>query len=984
MKLCYTQSGHGNSQKPQRSSRQWAGLRSKDSLDITFTALLLVIGVQTSTRAQIIPDSTLPTNSEVTQAGTTYTITNGSVEGPNLFHSFTQFSVPDGTTAFFDHATTINRVITRVTGNGQSTIDGLIQANGTADFFLLNPNGVVFGPDAQLDIGGSFITSSAQQIIFADGQVFSASNPTADPLLTINTPIGLQFGSSPGDIVVQGPGNRLGFDADNFVLDRSERPDGLQVNDGKTLAFVGGGVTLDGGNLTALDGRISLGGVDSDQLVGLSEASAGWQLDYGNVTTFQDIRLSNAASIDVSGTNGGDIHLEGQKIRLTGGSSVLATTLADGVGGQTVINASDRLVLTGFSTEADGTPILPSSVISGLETDATGIGGTIEVQTPILRLVRGGAIASNNLGSGVTRDLTVTAPRRIVVDGGIPELEFSGGLLVDVYGEGDGGALLIDTGLLFVTGGGEVSASTLGGGDSGALTITAETVDVFGGAPVLFSSQIVTSVQPDASGNANNLAIVTDQLFVSGGAIITSDTFGQGNGGDLRISAQTIDLFGASPSGLSSGLFAGTEFVGNGGNLFVDAHTIQVAGGADIQTSTISSGNAGNLRLKAQDISLLSAETNSTVIAAAVDRADDSIGTGNGGSVSIQAVNLQVLGGAQVIVGTLGSGNAGLMQIEVDNIHLTGTNPMGRSGLFASAIVGTGEGGDIVVRGDRLTITDGATISASNFPSDGNIRRAGQGEAGSININVADIQLSNAGKITASTVTGGRGDISIQTGTMFLTNRSQMTTNSQGQEPGGNIVLDADVLVGLGNSDITANAEASRGGRILINADQIYGLVFREQLTPLNDVTATSELGAEFNGVVQINNPDIDIAPGTLPDVVIVPEKQLVVTCEPFIGSLLLEAGRGGLPTSPFQPVYGQAIWQDWRVLNLENNLSDGQTVESIRPASGHSNSSAIAPIQEAERFSQTQSGNVILARQSRARRGFTVVPTAKCDRVLP
>ncbi|NET52895.1 MAG: S-layer family protein [Merismopedia sp. SIO2A8] len=217
----------------------------------------------------------------------------------------------------------------------------------------------------------------------------------------------------------------------------------------------------------------------------------------------------------------------------------------------------------------------------------------------------------------------------------------------------------------------------------------------------------------------------------------------------------------------------------------------------------------------------------------------------------------------------------------------------------------------------------------------------------------------------------------------MLTDLSQITTNSQGQEPGGNIAIDTDLLVGLGNSDITANAEASFGGRIVINANQIYGLAFRDRLTSGNDVTATSELGAEFNGVVQINNPDIEITPGTLPQALLVEEQQLAVTCEPFVGSQLVIAGRGGLPTNPIQLIYGQSTWQDWRlletvaptsVLSPDTTESQHTTHENLILGDTHGGVgrerrtrwNAIAPIREAEQITHTASGEIQLTQRSR------------------
>ena len=126
--------------------------------------------------AQIIPDATLPINSTVKAAGDTNFIDGGTQAGSNLFHSFSEFSIPYGGIAQFNNALDVQNIITRITEGKISNIDGLIKANGIANLFLLNPNGIVFGQNARLDIGGSFLASTANNINFADGTKLSTSN----------------------------------------------------------------------------------------------------------------------------------------------------------------------------------------------------------------------------------------------------------------------------------------------------------------------------------------------------------------------------------------------------------------------------------------------------------------------------------------------------------------------------------------------------------------------------------------------------------------------------------------------------------------------------------------------------------------------------------------------------------------------------------------------------------------------------------------
>ena len=144
-----------------------------------------VFGASCAT-AQIRPDRTLPNNSSVTINGSVFNITGGTQAGRNLFHSFQQFSVPTGGTASFNNGLDIQNIISRVTGGEASNIDGLIKASGTANLFFLNPNGIVFGRNASLNIGGSFVATTANAIQFGNIGTLSASVPNNPALLTVN------------------------------------------------------------------------------------------------------------------------------------------------------------------------------------------------------------------------------------------------------------------------------------------------------------------------------------------------------------------------------------------------------------------------------------------------------------------------------------------------------------------------------------------------------------------------------------------------------------------------------------------------------------------------------------------------------------------------------------------------------------------------------------------------------------------------------
>ncbi|MBW4434192.1 MAG: filamentous hemagglutinin N-terminal domain-containing protein [Pelatocladus maniniholoensis HA4357-MV3] len=267
-----------------------------------------------------------------------FTIENGNRAGGNLFHSFSQFSVPNGGSAVFQNPVDVQNIISRVTGGSISNIDGLIRANGSANLFLINPAGIAFGPNASLSIGGSFFATTANSLLFGDGVEFSATNLATPPVLTVNIPIGLRFRDNPGSIQVQGDGRGL-----RSTTDLIDTTDGLRVQPDKTLALVGGNISLEGATLKTAGGRIELGSVAGEGQVSLTPINKGFSLGYDAATNLGNIQLSKQTAVDASGDGAGDMQVVSQRLTLTDGSSIEAGTLGSQSGGTLVVNVPESV-----------------------------------------------------------------------------------------------------------------------------------------------------------------------------------------------------------------------------------------------------------------------------------------------------------------------------------------------------------------------------------------------------------------------------------------------------------------------------------------------------------------------------------------------------------------------------------------------------------------------------------------------------------------
>jgi filamentous hemagglutinin family protein len=303
------------------------------SLGISTLGSLFVTG--DITLAQVTSDGTV--NTQVNQNGNVSEITGGETRGSNLFHSFQEFSVQTGNEAFFDNAETISNIFSRVTGGSISNIDGLIRANGGASLFLINPAGIIFGENASLDIGGSFYGTSANSILFEDGE-FSATDLDNPPLLTINAPIGLSLRDNPGDIV-----NR------SIVQNEAEEFVGLSVLPGNNLTLVGGNINFEAGEATASGGNIELGGLSEAGIVNINPDGS---LSFPDNVALSDISLSNAADVDARGSGGGSVTVNARNLSLTAGefgSSFIRagirpeSTSAEAQAGDVTINVAENI-----------------------------------------------------------------------------------------------------------------------------------------------------------------------------------------------------------------------------------------------------------------------------------------------------------------------------------------------------------------------------------------------------------------------------------------------------------------------------------------------------------------------------------------------------------------------------------------------------------------------------------------------------------------
>ncbi|HIK41611.1 filamentous hemagglutinin N-terminal domain-containing protein [Thermoleptolyngbya sp. M55_K2018_002] len=804
----------------------------------TLAAALGLLTMPSAAQAQaILEDGTLGAESSVVtrdvliQGILSDRIDGGARRGANLFHSFEQFNIDAGRGAYFANPAGVEAIFSRVTGGNPSNILGRLGVLGSADLYFLNPNGILFGPAASLDLQGSFLATTASAFQFGDLGRFSATAPEVpSALLTIN-PSALFFNQVAAGAIVNRsvtpvvPGNP-------FLV-------GLRVPNGQSLTLLGGDVQVEGGRLSAFGGRIDIGAVAAGGTVQLNPNGS---LVIPDGLARGDVTFTNGAIVDVLLGDKGDINVTARNISVLGDSELQAG-IASTFGAEGSQAGDLRLNATGTVRIAED-----SLVRNRVNENAIGNAGNVEIVANQLELLDTAQISTSTLGQGNAGNVILTVGDRILLDGGdIFSRVGEETLALDDSVQLQGGNIQITTGSLVLINGAQLLANTEGQGNAGSILIRArEDVTFQGRSPTDTSLPSAAFVRVDegARGRGGNIDIQSRNLFVLDGARLFAGTLGTGDSGDIIINATgQVRFAGTGPNGQTTVAFTNVEDtgIGSGGDIRITAASVELADGAQLVASTDGQGDAGNVTIRATgDVTFQGRSPNGVQPSAAFSRIGAG-GRGAGGNIDIRSRNLFVLDGARLFSGTLGEGRSGDILINATGrVRFAGVGPTGQTSVAFANTEGSavGDGGNIRITANVLEMADGAQLVAST---------SAQGNAGDVVIRVGDRILLDGGgtaifsRINAETLALDDsiqlrgGTIDIETGSLSVLNGAQLLSNTNGQGDAGDVVIRAsgDVLFqGLSaDQQLTSaifsrvNAGATgRGGSINIRARNLFVL----------------------------------------------------------------------------------------------------------------------------------------------------------------
>ncbi|BAY49208.1 hemagglutination activity domain protein [Scytonema sp. HK-05] len=839
--------------------------------------------------AQIIPDETLGAEASLVTPNADIKgipgdrIDGGAIRNNNIFHSFREFNISEGQRVYFNNPEGIINIIGRVTGANPSNILGVLGVNGNANLFLINPNGIIFGRNARLDVGGSFVVSTANALQFGNQGFFSATNPETPSLLTVN-PSAFLFNQIATNTSIQNNSvASAGFDLAGF------RAFGLRVPNGRSLLLVGGNISMDGGNLNAFDGRVELGGLASPGTVGLQGDSSNFRLNFVGDAARADVSLTNGARVFVDGNAGGSIIVNAQNLDILENSALFA-----GIG-----QALGSVNAQAGDVTLNATGAIRFEQSSGIENlvarNATGNGGDIIISSGSLSLNNSVLNTSMN-GQGNAGSILLRASDSILITGNRTGISTG----VGSRGVGKGGDIDISASSLSIKDGAQLqSAIFLGDTSAGQGNAGNVNIDVTGAVTIDGLKQrptgIYSLVSRGGRGKGGNITISASSFSLTNGANVFANTNGQGDAGTIQINATDfVNISGASATrGDSSEISTRTTSPNRGGDIIINTRSFRVSDGA-----------------------LVNARTD---------------GDGNGGNITVNAGRVEAINGGQLLSTASGRGDAGQIKVNAnDRVTVNGIDATLSDRVARYAQSGQTRG--ILNLGN-----------ASGFY----VLSQGLGRAGNIEVNSPKVQLDNTGRLTADSVSGDGGNIKLAVGDVLLLRRGSFISATAGTAgttggDGGNIDIKTNFIVTVPseNSDITANAFEGSGGKVNITAQSIFGIkpLSRQELQTLlgtddpeeidpskllsNDITAISQKNPSLSGQVTLNTPEVDPSqglielPADIVDVAGLVNQNLCVAASE--GSEFIVTGRGGLPPSPREVLNPDAAWEDWRIVEQQ------------------------------------------------------------------
>ena len=695
--------------------------------------LLGWLSVVSWVHGEVVLDGTLGTSGSLPGPNFVIDAPLGQQVGDNLFHSFERFNLDSTESATFTGPTTITNVISRVTGGEISSINGLLRSQMLqANFYFLNPAGILFGPQAQIDVPASLYLSTANYLQLGAGGHFDATTPN-NTLLTVASPTAFGFLDHPLPITIQNSKLSLASPTDiQQALQRTANPN-------HTLGFVGGNITIQDGELNTFGNNINLVSVNSagEVLIDSYQLAAEAFTDYGTVR-ISDANTTNqvTGNLQTSGRGGGAIFIRAGQL-FVDGSWIFADTLGDQPGRGINIQVDKELSLTNAAR------ITTEVADNNLFGQATGTASSIDIRAEQLQLTAGSQISSNSYTASAAGNINLSLKSALFLSGMDQTGLLPSTISSNATRNGSGGQINITAPQVRLEQDAQLRANTLGEGQTGNLSLQVDNLEIRDGAQISVGVGDQRNFQ--GVGKGGELTIMaTDAIRLQGRSLTRNQSSGlfssvftlAGFGGQINLwTPQLIIEQGAT-------IQAVTLLNGQAGNVNLQVDTLELTEGGTIQTNTVTrSGPGGHIDISAHQA--IKIKGNNSGITAATDFHS----SGPGGDVEITTGQLAISDGGALSVRSDGAGDAGDIELNIND-----KLEMQQGSIRTSAT--RMDGGNInITIPNYLQLTDSEITTSVN---------AEAGNGGNIALK-SEFIILNRSHIFARAVSGNGGNIGITT-----------------------------------------------------------------------------------------------------------------------------------------------------------------------------------------------------------------------------
>jgi len=830
----------------------------------------------------IILDENFTNTSTLELTGPNYEVKAeyGKLKQSNLFHSFTQFNIHFGESVVFSGPDTVQNIVSRVTGSGISWIDGKLGTSiPDADLYFINPNGIIFGNNACLDMTGSFFASTANYLKLGNNGRFNTNRLASDDILTSDTPNAFGFiDQSMASIIFEG--------GEKNIQDINSKDNnlGIHVSEGNSISIISGTIDIAGTYFKQQQ-------IDNNGNLIFEQAADEWgrpvyeiQFDTNGEPVYDQWGMpvykldnnQNPIPVLVMDDNNNPIPVMETKFipTLLAPSGNIHLISVDNVSeipiGEWNINDNPLNGFISISENAEinvcgergGNIIIKSGQFfldhALLLSETTGDlnGGTIDIQTNDAYFGHGATVSTNTTGKGNGSDISIQATNTILAEKNHDAYPYTTKIhAISENSDGDCGNIFIKAESITFKDDAFIDGSSNGNGNGSQIILEADNI--------LFDNAWIHADTNDY-GNGSNISIIAkEKIHFQTGLLQNRSYFRSGS--ELSHSGKAGNIYlEASDIQFSDQAYLDVLIGGEGGSYLLKGKNISFINGAYINFSSINMGTPTQIILSAKESVLFKGTYNNSSYISIASKEQ-----AHAASLLIEAKNISFLDGAYIQSINKGSGSGGNLTLKAQEavffqssvldwgMSLDGSgikiNILGETGIRVSTISDddcSGNSGNLWIDAADILFFDGAFIKAN---------AVGAGKGGEIKLDAKQLIWFYGEALWKTPYPGSDNPWNTQ-----INIASSCNTENCGMP--GKLEMNANYIQFTNGALINSESLGkTNGGAVYINARESVRFQGEDDDNSVSAIQASTkfhEMGAGDAGPIEINTQELILSHG--------------------------------------------------------------------------------------------------------------------------